>query len=76
MEDGLSEKEELFAKIIRDADKIDILFEAVEMFWKGKEEIVENSTITEDVIKQFNQNNLIKRRKKERNTISKIYKTI
>ena len=78
MEDGLSEKEELFAKIIRDADKIDILFEAVEMFWKGKEEIVENSTITEDVIKQFNQNNLIKRRKKERpeNSINKIITVI
>ena len=33
MEDGLSEKEELFAKIIRDADKIDILFEICK-FWK------------------------------------------
>lgn len=78
MEDGLSEKEELFAKIIRDADKIDILFEAVEMFWKGKEEIVENSTITEDVIKQFNQNKLIKRRKRERteNSINKIITVI
>ena len=51
--------------INRDLDKIDIIYEAVEMFWKVKEEIVENSTITEDVIKQFNQNNLIKRRKKE-----------
>ena len=78
MEDGLSEKEELFAKIIRDADKIDILFEAVEMFWQGNEEIVENSTITEDVIKQFNQNKLIKRRKKERteNSINKIITVI
>ena len=68
----------MFAKIIRDADKIDILFEAVEMFWQGNEEIVENSTITEDVIKQFNQNKLIKRRKKERteNSINKIITVI
>lgn len=48
------------------------------MFWKGNEEIVENSTITEDVIKQFNQNKLIKRRKKERteNSINKIITVI
>lgn len=78
IEEELSEKEELFAKIIRDADKIDILFEAVETFWRGKEEIVENSTITEDVIKQFYQNNLIKRRKEERpeNTINKVITVI
>lgn len=78
IEEELLEKEELFAKIIRDADKIDILFEAVETFWRGKEEIVENSTITEDVIKQFYQNNLIKRRKEERpeNTINKVITVI
>ena len=34
IEDGLSEKENLFSKIIRDADKLDIFYEAVEMFWK------------------------------------------
>ena len=48
------------------------------MFWQGNEEILENSTITEDVIKQFNQNKLIKRRKKERteNSINKIITVI
>ena len=32
IEDELTKKEELFAKIIRDADKIDILYESVELF--------------------------------------------
>ena len=78
IEEGLSDKEELFSKIIRDADKIDIMFETVDMFWKGKEDIIENSTITEDVIQQFNQCSLIKRRKGERpeNSINKIIVTI
>lgn len=78
IEEGLSDKEKLFAKIIRDADKIDIMFETVDMFWKGKEDIIENSTITEDVIQQFNQDSLIKRRKGERpeNSINKIIVTI
>lgn len=78
IEEGLSLKEELFAKIIRDADKIDIMFETVDMFWKGKEDIIENSTITENVIQQFNEGSLIKRKKGEKleNSINKIISTI
>ena len=53
IEDGLNSQEELFAKIIRDADKIDIFYESVEMFWKGKEDEVENSKISEDVIEHI-----------------------
>ena len=35
-------KEEMpFSKIIRDADKIDIIYEAVNIFWKEKKEILE-----------------------------------
>lgn len=41
IEDGLTTKEELFSKIIRDADKIDIFYESVEIFRKGKEQEVE-----------------------------------
>ena len=33
IEDGLDDRQMLFAKIIRDADKIDIFYEAVELFW-------------------------------------------
>ncbi len=39
IEDGLSEAEKLFSKIIRDADKIDIYYESAEMFWKEKEKV-------------------------------------
>ena len=53
IEKGLTEKEEFFAKLIRDADKIDILYESVTMFWKGKEEKVEQSTISDGIIEQF-----------------------
>lgn len=53
IEDGLTKKEELFAKIVRDADKIDIFYESVVMFWKGKEEQVEESIISKDTTEQF-----------------------
>ena len=56
MEDGLSEKEELFAKIIRDADKLDILYESTCMFWKGRENLVEESKITPEIIEEFKRN--------------------
>ena len=63
IEDGLTEKEELFAKIIRDADKIDIFYESVDMFWKGKEEEVNNSKISQSILEQFENNTQIKREK-------------
>ena len=53
IEEGLTEKEELFSKIIRDADKIDIYYESVEMFWKGREQKVENSIISATTVEQF-----------------------
>lgn len=63
IEEGLTNKEELFAKIIRDADKIDILFEAIEMFWKNEEEQINKSVISENVWNQIKQQKLIKREK-------------
>ncbi len=64
IEDSLSEKELLFSKIIRDADKLDIFFEGAEMFWTKSEEIeeVNNSKITEKVINDFYNNSLIDRK--------------
>ena len=56
IEDGLSEKELLFSKIIRDADKLDIFYEGVEFFWTTEEEIkkAEKSTeITDKVWESF-----------------------
>lgn len=53
IEEGLNEKEEMFAKIVRDADKIDIFYQGVIRFWKGKEQDVNNSVISQDVIEQI-----------------------
>lgn len=70
IEEGLTEKELLFAKIIRDADKIDIIYEALEMFWIGLENQINNTQISENVEKQFRNYKTIKREKnttKEKN---------
>ena len=34
---GLSKEEELFCKIIRDADKLDIIYETIYIYWQEKE---------------------------------------
>ena len=54
IEEGLTEKEILFSKIIRDADKMDIFYQSVVRFWKGREQEVNNSVISQDVIEQIN----------------------
>ena len=74
IEKGLTEKEMLFAKIVRDADKVDIFYESVQIFWKGKEDVVENSKITEEVVEQFKQEKQIRRNGeiKPEHTINKI----
>ena len=63
IEEGLSKEELLFSKIIRDADKIDIIFESTGMFWKGQEDLIENSKISDSVMAQFKNKQLIKRQK-------------
>ena len=78
IEDGLSEKENLFSKIIRDADKLDIFYEAVEMFWKGKEKQIEETVILDKVIEQFKKRLTIKREDIEqgKNTINNVISII
>ena len=61
IEEGLTQEQELFAKIIRDADKIDIFYEGVVMFWKGNESAVEESTISPEVFEQIQNNIQVKR---------------
>lgn len=55
IEESLNEEELLFSKIIRDADKLDILYEGAEIYWKSEEEVerVENSKINVKVEQQF-----------------------
>ena len=65
IEEGLNEKEELFAKMVRDADKIDIFYESVEMFWKGREQEVNNSVISQEVIYQIENFSQTKRKLNE-----------
>lgn len=63
IEDGLTKEELLFSKIIRDADKMDIFYEAFSMFWKDKEKDVENQIISNQVFEQFKKHMTIKRSK-------------
>lgn len=72
IEKGLTEKELVFAKMIRDADKIDIFYESVEIFWKGKEQIVEKSKITPDVLEQLKNKSQIKRGMSQNTEINQI----
>lgn len=65
IENGLNEKEELFCKIVRDADKLDILYEILEIFWKEDKDKpnVEYSKISDEAMKQILNRKLIKRKK-------------
>ncbi|MBR3134716.1 MAG: HD domain-containing protein [Clostridia bacterium] len=42
---GLNDDELFYSKLVRDADKLDILFESTSIFWEGKEDIINNSSI-------------------------------
>lgn len=55
IENNLDEETLLYCKIIRDADKIDIFYEATEFFWTKKEEIeqIENGLILDSYYEQF-----------------------
>ena len=75
IEEDITKKEELFAKIVRDADKIDIYYQGVVRFWKGKEHEVENSKISEDVINQISSCSQTKR-KIEETAIDKLMRVI
>lgn len=61
IEEGLTDKELLFAKMIRDADKIDIFYESAYIFWKGEEYKVEESQLSSDMIKAFQEQKQIKK---------------
>lgn len=75
IEEEITEKEELFAKIVRDSDKIDIFYESVVMFWKGKEEQVEKSIISKETTEQF-ENFVQIKRKKEESAIDNVIRVI
>lgn len=53
IETNLNEREALFCKIIRDADKIDIMYQGTFESWVNDIKKIEGQTITQDVIKDF-----------------------
>lgn len=44
---NLKDNELLFSKIIRDADKLDIMYETINIFYIGKEEFINNLTLSD-----------------------------
>lgn len=65
IQDGLDERTLLHAKIVRDADKLDIMYEGVHMFYNTPEEIkqIENLPIADEYYEQFIQRKQIFRKK-------------
>ncbi len=63
IEKGLDEKTMMFCKIIRDSDKLDILYEGVYIYWNKKEEKenVENTKFSKYMEEEFVKQKPIKR---------------
>lgn len=76
IEEGITDKEKLFSKIIRDADKIDILYEVFTEFYKGREEELEEDIITENDIKEFKELKSIIRTKEQKNELYNVISMI
>lgn len=68
MEKGLNKKKELFCKIIRDADKADIMYEGANVFWNTESEKsdLENAKVKQEEIDAIKKHILIDRRKMKR----------
>lgn len=64
IEEGLKEECLLQAKIIRDADKLDIFYEGIEIFWKDQKEIeeIENCKMRDYYYNSFIQEKVIEKR--------------
>ena len=66
IQDGLTDLELLHSKIIRDADKLDILYEATESFWykEAEKEFIENSApVNEDYYTSIKEHKPVLRKK-------------
>ena len=66
IEDGLTERQLLHAKLIRDADKIDILYESIDIYYKNNEEEVNKSVLSEKIYNEFTKKATIKKEKNVR----------
>ena len=63
IEDGLTDEQNKFAKLIRDADKLDIFFIASEVLWKNEREEMENSIINPEIRQTLNEQSMIENNK-------------
>lgn len=61
IEIGLTEKELLHAKLIRDADKLDIFYEAIEVFWLNDTEEMNQTIAKEENLNYIKQEKTIPR---------------
>lgn len=67
IEEGLTEEQTKFCKLIRDADKLDIFYIASEQFWKNEKEQMESSVINPEIKQALDEQMMI-----ENNKYSKI----
>lgn len=59
IEKNVNSREATFCKIIRDADKLDIMYEAIELFWKQEKDKIEKEEISFEVFQDFMQRKII-----------------
>lgn len=52
---GLTKEKKLFCKIIKDADKIDLMYEAIAVYWQKREDIqeIENGSLSKKMLQDF-----------------------
>ena len=63
VDSDLDEETLLYTKLVRDADKVDILYESTCMFWANQEEIINNSIISDYTYNCIKNQNLIESKK-------------
>lgn len=66
---GMPKEKELFCKIIKDADKLDLMYEAIDIYWQKPEDIqeIEKGKLSPKMLEDFYQNKL----SDNRNRVSK-----
>lgn len=74
IETNLENEENLFAKIVRDADKIDIYYETITIFYQNEEKrkAIEIGTIDDDTMEKIRNKEILKKEKKEFKIIDRL----
>lgn len=63
VEEGLTDTQNKFCELIRDADKIDIIFQKTEKITDSEKEIIESSKLDLELKEEFDKGHLINRKK-------------